>query len=182
MKRWAFALAVLLAIGVGGEAAAQKRQPTQPPPAEQGGDDELMPFSTDDRAMNAAIESARQTYPQFLAAFRNAPQHTQENFAVKLGLETYSGGREHIWVDNLFFRDGRLYGHLANRPQNLPGMQLGSEVEVRADLVSDWTIHTVDGAYGSFTTRVMIERMSPREAQRYRETLAPNPIPPEWQS
>lgn len=181
------ALAAVLALGFASEAAAQKRQPQQQGQQQeglqqQGGGDPIIPFATDDVAMNTAIEEARRTYPQFLAAFRNAPQHTQENFAVKLGLETYDGGREHIWVDNLFLRNGRLYGHIANNPNALPNLRLGSEVEVTPDLISDWAIYTAEGAYGSFTTRVMIERMPAHEAARYREGLARQTIPPGWSS
>lgn len=143
-------------------------------------DDTVLSFSREDAEMNAAIAAAQRTYPQFLADFRAASAAVSGNYMVKVALPTVSGSVEHIWVDNLSWVSGRLHGRLANHPVDLGDLRFGADVEIEAERVSDWAIRSTDGMYGSFTTRVMIERMSPAAAAPYRETLAPTPIPPGW--
>lgn len=164
--------AVLLALGT-------------PAFAQKGGadsDNGVMHFAGDDVQMNAARTAARDSYPQFRAAFNNASAGEREFFMVKLALTDSTGELEHIWVDSLHLNGDRLMGRLANVPVDLPNMSQGSLVEVRADLISDWSITRVDGMYGNFTTRVMIDRMPAREAEPYRAALAPTPLPPDWAS
>lgn len=156
----------------------------QPAWAQKGGrePDPIVEFAEEDAAMNAAIASARETYPQFLAAFRAAPARDSGNFMVKVGMATSDGGEEHIWVSNLS-RDGqRLFGDLANEPQDLPGLHLGSRVEIDHTLVSDWAMTTAEGMYGSYTTRVMLPFIDPHEAAQLRSILTPSPVPAAWSS
>src|SRR5690606_8504564 len=86
----------------------------QPAWAQKGGyePDPIVEFSEEDAAMNAAIANARETYPQFLAAFRAASARDADNFMVKVGMATSDGGEEHIWVSNLSREGERLFGQL----------------------------------------------------------------------
>ena len=151
--------------------------------AQKGADpagDSIMGFAADDVEMNAAIEAARSTFPQFLAAFGRAPATERQYFMVKLGLTDGDGELEHIWVESLYFDGDQLMGHLANVPVHLPNMQQGSPVEVRSEQISDWSITRADGMYGNFTTRVMLERMPAQEAAPYRAAVSATPIPADW--
>ncbi|MBX9746470.1 MAG: DUF2314 domain-containing protein [Hyphomonadaceae bacterium] len=137
-------------------------------------------FDENDAAMAAAIEEARRTYPQFLADFGRAPPFRQGDYMVKVAMPTPDGGEEHIWVDNLR-RDGeRLFGMLANEPGNLPGMHLGSPVEIDHARISDWSISGSEGMYGNYTTRVMLPHMNQAEAEALRESLSRTPLPLDW--
>ena len=144
--------------------------------------DPIVQFSDEDAAMNAAIASARATYPQFLAAFNAAPARDAENYMVKVGMVASGGGHEHIWVSNLRREGERLFGQLANEPQGLPGLHLGSRVEIDHELVSDWAIMSAEGMYGSYTTRVMLPHIDPNEAAQLRQMLTPSPTPAHWSS
>ena len=172
MKRALIALAALLTLAA--PAFAQK--------AAEGAADPTYQFSEEDAAMNAAIAEARRTLPQFLAEFDAAQAHVRENYLVKVGLPATTGNPEHIWVENLRRENGRLVGALANAPAHLPGLRLGSRVEIDEALISDWTIVTAQGMYGSFTTRVMLPHVDAQTAAQIRQTLAPTPLPPSWSS
>jgi uncharacterized protein YegJ (DUF2314 family) len=171
MKRILTALALLC---LAASPAAAQQKPLAPDP--------VVEFSEEDAAMNGAIEEARRTYPQFLADFAAAPAHQTQNYMVKVGLPADGGGQEHIWVDNLRRENGRLVGALANEPVYLPGMHLGSRVEIDDTLVSDWAIITAQGMYGSYTTRVMLPFIDPNEAAQLRAILTESPVPEAWSS
>lgn len=110
-----------------------------------------------DAEMEAAIKKARATYPSFLAKARKPREDAI--YLVKIGLRTPDGSNEHIWVDELSFEGDRVFGKLANEPVNLPGRKLGSRVEVRLNILTDWVIMTEKEREGGFTIDV-IERRS----------------------
>ena len=143
-------------------------------------EDTVVGYHETDARMNAAIDQARALLPLFLQEFRNSG--APGAFTVKAGLRTSDGGREHIWIGDLHYEGEQLVGNLINEPYDLPGMRLGSRVEIAQDEISDWSIATPDGVYGGFTTRVMIEDMPPAQAQQYRTGLnmAAEPTPPWW--
>lgn len=170
--------AALFMLGAGAPAFAQKEEPA----ASEDAGDRVTPFDSEDAEMNAAIDQARQSYARFLADFQAAPERLRQYYMVKVGLPADGGGQEHIWVDTLHMEGERLMGRLANRPVYLPGMELGSPVEVRAEQISDWSITRADGMYGNFTTRVMIGRMSNEEAAPYRRAMSVTPLPTDWVS
>jgi uncharacterized protein YegJ (DUF2314 family) len=139
-------------------------------------------YSDSDAAMNGAIEDARESYPQFLATFRAAPTGSRGAFMVKVGLPTSEGGPEHIWVEDLRFEGQQLVGVLANEPADLPGLNLGSRVEINEAQISDWSIISAEGMYGNFTTRVMLPDLPADQANEFRQMLTPNPLPDSWSS
>ncbi|MCX7360162.1 MAG: DUF2314 domain-containing protein [Alphaproteobacteria bacterium] len=144
--------------------------------------DRVVDYGTSDARMNGAIEQARTLLPIFLAELRSAPEQSRGAFTLKAALPTSNGGREHIWIGNLRQERGQLVGDLINEPYYLPGLSLGSRVEINEADISDWCIATPQGTYGAYTTRVMLEDMSPEEAALYRRqlNLASDPAPPGW--
>jgi uncharacterized protein YegJ (DUF2314 family) len=152
----------------------------QKPEAGAGVEDSVIGYHETDTRMNAAIAQARSLLPLFFEEFRSSD--APGAFTIKVGLITSDGGREHIWIGDLHYDGQQLVGTLINEPYDLPGMHLGSRVEIDSDDISDWTIATADGVYGGYTTRVMIEDMPPTEAERYRVGLqiTPDPTPSWW--
>jgi uncharacterized protein YegJ (DUF2314 family) len=183
MKRFLVALAAMCVAAT--PAFAQKAEDTAPvqltAPTEPGGDHVIAYHDTDTR-MNTAIDQARALLPIFLDEFRAASSQSRGAFTVKVALPTSAGTREHIWAGDLRYDNGQLVGSLVNEPLDLPGLSLGSRVEINEADISDWSISTPDGVYGAFTSRVMIEDMPPDQAAQYREALAltPQPTPPGW--
>lgn len=168
-----YALIALAVVFAATPAFAQK-------PGAEGVQDFVTGYADTDARMNAAIEQARALLPLFLEEFRGTD--APGAFTIKAGLLTSDGGREHIWIGDLHYEGDQLVGNLINEPYYLPGMRLGSRVEIKPDDISDWTIATPDGVYGGFTTRVMLANMAPAEAEQYRASLnmAAQPTPPWW--
>ncbi len=137
-------------------ALAQKVQ-TNP------GADAIIEFSDSDPAMNEAILQARAALPEFLAVLENPPDGTV-GISFKFPLEGY----EHIWVSDVYRVDDTLYGLLSNNPA-APGWALGDGVAVPISDVTDWTYGDASGvAHGAYTVRVMLDRMSPEDAEATR--------------
>jgi uncharacterized protein YegJ (DUF2314 family) len=151
----------------------------QPAFAQQG--DEVVQFDSEDAAMNAAIEEARSTLPQFFGDFNAAPASQRDGFMLKVGMPV-EGGHEHIWVGSLHRENGQLIGELANEPNWMPGLHAGSRVVVDEALISDWAIIASEGMYGSYTTRVMLPYLEPNEAAQVRAMLTRSPTPSHWSS
>lgn len=164
-------LVALMALAISSSAAAEKAPPVQ---------DHVQYYGDSDERMNSAIANARAQLPRFFEVFDGAPAASREAFALKVGLDTPNGGREHIWVGSLRRERGQLVGELADVPENLPGMQLGSRLVIEPDRISDWMIHTPQGIYGGYTMRVMIDDLPEAEARQYRELLAPTLLPEGW--
>ncbi|WP_395644543.1 YegJ family protein [Terricaulis sp.] len=148
----------------------------------EGPQDRVQYFAPSDQAMNDAIAEAHTTLPQFMALLRRTPEGQRGGLMLKVGLDTPDNGREHIWIDSLRYEGDTLVGNLANVPDALPGLRLGSRVEIEPERISDWMIQSPRGIYGAYTMRVMIQTMSPAEAAQYRALLAPTLLPPDWTS
>jgi uncharacterized protein YegJ (DUF2314 family) len=115
----------------------------------------------DDPQMQAAINKARATVPQFVRALRS-PGRTRSGFAVKA---PFSDGRkeEHIWLSPVTY-DGKTFrGTVNNEPVDVKTVRFGQQVEVEPARISDWMYTDNKNLVGGFTLRVIRERMSERE-------------------
>ncbi len=129
-----------------------------------------------DPEVNAAIAEARRTLPE---VWRRMAQRGPGESGLKVALRTSRGGYEHIWVDSIVRQDGRITARLANDPDNIPGLKLGSPVVVDPAAISDWSYRSGGRLYGHFTTRVLLKRASPEEAQQIQALLSPTPLEPD---
>ena len=108
--------------------------------------------------MAAAIARARAMLPEFRRLLA-APKPAMRDFAIKAKFPV-QGGTEHCWVDHLEPRGTDFVGKLANQPDGIHGVRLGSTVEVSEEMITDWA-YSEDGVYfGHFTTKVLLPRMS----------------------
>lgn len=115
-------------------------------------DPPFIDVAEDDAAMNAAMDEARASLPQFWSRFDARGDGARTDFMVKAGMPAAGGGVEHIWVDLDGHTDGQVKGRLANQPL------YGSPVEFSEAIVSDWGYSNGDVLYGHFTTRVLIAK------------------------
>lgn len=124
--------------------------------------EKLIGVAPDDAEMNAAIAQARATLPQFWAKFEAKPAGYSQ-FMLKPGLPTVDGrGPEHIWVDVIERRDGKVVGRLANEPFHLGDLKFGSEVTFSPEIISDWGYSKGDVIYGHYTSRLLMAREEPQ--------------------
>lgn len=153
----ALPLALALASGLSAPALAEQEEHDAIP---------IVNVRDTDAKMNAAIAAARRTLPKFLALLADPPSGTGE-YTFKYPL----GGWEHIWVDHVERRGDSLTGQLANIPER-EGYKLGEAVTVPIGEVTDWAYRDAQGVMqGHRTTRVLLPRLDPADAQSVREAL-----------
>lgn len=131
---------------------------------------EVMDFAKDDAEMNAAIETARATLPQFWSRLA-APAANEADFSLKLGISD-AVGTEHFWCGEI---EGDATGAscvIANTPVNVHVVAQGERVEVDPAIISDWMYYRDDKIVGGETIRVMIPHLDKKEAARMREMMA----------
>lgn len=135
--------------------------------------DELVVVEAVDQAMNAAIDQARATLDVFWTKFDAGEA---DEFQLKAGLTTPNGAIEHVWLTVSGRHDGRIVGRLGNQPVDLVDVNIGDEIQVEPDRVSDWAYFKAGRQYGAFTQRAMLDRADPRTRRQIEAVLSPNPL------
>lgn len=115
-----------------------------------------LPHDHDD--MKRAITEARTRLGEFRKTLEARAADTTQ-FALKVRYPV-AGGHEHIWVGDIETRGSSFHGKIANDPQNIAGVRLGSEVEVDESTISDWAYFRGRKAHGHFTTRALLPHAS----------------------
>jgi len=113
---------------------------------------------SDDDAMNQAIAKAKATYPEFVKAL-SVHDSAAMNGSVKLMFEA-ARSVEHLWVNKLYFADGKLFGVVNNTPLHEVNLKLGDTVEVDRNTVSDWMYVKNGKLQGGYTIRLLYNKMT----------------------
>ncbi|MGI9472512.1 MAG: DUF2314 domain-containing protein [Rubripirellula sp.] len=122
----------------------------------------VIQISDDDPRMIAAVQEARDRWPEFLSAFE---QKAGENFGVKVPISA-GGNTEFIWSEVGAVEQGIIYGRLANEPMNLGDLKLGSQVRARIEDLNDWAYIDAQGeSHGLFTVQVLADAEKQRQQQ-----------------
>ncbi len=137
----------------------------------QGG---IVNVPTQDKAMAAAIDTAKLTLPQFFDRLAK-PEPGDGRFAVKIRYNTGRSGAdgEHIWANEVV-RDGdAVSATINNQPRDIPELKMGQRVTVPMSQLTDW-MFVRDGKYhGAYTLRAMLPFMPPAQAADFKTRLAP---------
>ncbi|MBS0265279.1 MAG: DUF2314 domain-containing protein, partial [Planctomycetes bacterium] len=113
----------------------------------------VIQVSDDDPDMIAAVQKARDSWPQFLSAFE---ARAGQNFSVKAPI-TRDGNTEFIWLDVTAVEGERIYGKLGNEPANLGALKLGSKVSTPIADLNDWGyVDTEGNMQGLYTVAVVM--------------------------
>lgn len=91
----------------------------------------------DDPEMAEAVRKARDTLPEFRAAWQS--RAGDEGFSVKCAI-TRGKITEHIWMRVTSMDDATLRGELGNTPFQLADLKEGDPVEIGPSDVQDWMI------------------------------------------
>lgn len=132
---------------------------------ERRGQPAVVHVSDDDNAVNRAMDEARATVDQFIAAL-NSPQPSQQAFSVKLLVSDGQHG-EHMWVAPVRFDQGKFYGQINNVPERVRGVKLGDEVSVSANEISDWMFVDRGRLIGGYTIRVLRDGLGAAEKRQF---------------
>ena len=106
----------------------------------------------DNPRLREAEDEARKRLPEFEAAFKS---NSGSRFSVKVRLAV-DDKSEHIWINVSEISSASLCGELGNHPVDLPGLHLGSKVEIDRSQVEDWVYRNTAGEpVGMFTVAIL---------------------------
>jgi uncharacterized protein YegJ (DUF2314 family) len=148
-------LALLMALAGGSVARAQEP-------------DRIVNVAADDPEMNAAKARAIATLPDFYQHLAR-PAADESRFMVKFDILP-GDEAEFVWATDLRRSGGTMTGELINQPAFTED-QLGDRVAIAEADIIDWAYFRSSVMQGSFTNRVLIDRMPPDEAAEYRRAL-----------
>ncbi|NBB16059.1 DUF2314 domain-containing protein [Caulobacter sp. SLTY] len=137
----------------------------------------VLNFSEDDRAMNAAIGEARRTLPDFWRRFES-DQQVHDSALLKVRFPVKNGGSEYMWVRDISRPGGKITGILDNVPTLDVGVREGDRVTVDPADITDWVYDRGGRRWGGFTIRVHISRLTGERADQIRQVLSDTPVEP----
>lgn len=137
--------------------------------------DQVVAIPAGDPAMTEAMAQARQSLPVFWAHF-DEPGAEATGYTLKVKLPTAHGSFEHIWVADLDRNGDVITGRIADEPQDMPRLKLGDPISFSSGQVSDWGYASKGQLWGYFTTRVLVTRIPPEDAESLLNVLSPTPI------
>ena len=140
-------------------AAAPGASPMAPRPVQEN----VVAYSTGDKAMQAAKQKGRATLPRFRALIAAGAPGT---YTVKFPL-TQNGATEHIWLQLVGIGDDSFTGLLADVPVNGNKYKLGDRMTVAEADVEDWMIKDGGEIYGGYTVRQAFADMPKEKAAAY---------------
>jgi uncharacterized protein YegJ (DUF2314 family) len=120
-------------------------------------------YSTDDKAMQDAKKSGRSTLKRFHELMAAG---TPGTYTVKFPL-TQNGATEHIWLQLVGFSEGSYIGLLADVPVNGDKYKMGDRMTVTEADVEDWMIRNGKVIYGGYTTRQAFADMPKEQVAKY---------------
>lgn len=111
--------------------------------------------------IDAAMNLAKQRWPEFVSCFHSREQDSEQTFLVKAAFEVSDEEIEHMWVEVFGLEPNYIHGYLLNQPLNSTKLSQGSQVEVAVDQVSDWFCVDENGkGLGNFTAEAIARRTS----------------------
>ncbi|MDP3494965.1 MAG: DUF2314 domain-containing protein [Hyphomonadaceae bacterium] len=124
----------------------------------------------------AASDRAKAKLSFFWEHFE-APEVDEYDFSLKAALPRRDGqpGAEDAWLENIARSDDRIVGELTVNPRYLGELREGAIVEIQPTQIIDWAFMRGDALLGHYTTRVMLPRLDPQQAEWLRPMLAGTP-------
>lgn len=118
-----------------------------------------------DPEMNKVIEMAKQSLDSFDYAF-NHYTRVFTFFGLKKRFQE-NENVEHIWIGNIKFENGIYIGIIDNLPEKITSVKLGDTVKIDKKDISDWMYIKNAELYGGYTIRLLRNRMSESERQKF---------------
>ena len=132
-------------------------------------EDEVIAVEAEDAAMNAAIDEARATVGEFIAALEaQAPEDM--HCAVKAPIED-GEHVEHFWLTGVSYADGVFTGRIDNTPRWVSNVAEGDLYIIAQTDISDWMYFHDGVAIGNRTLVVLFPPMPDEEVAAVPEML-----------
>ena len=126
--------------------------------------------------LSTAVDHARAKLSFFWEHF-DAPEVDEYDFSLKAAIPRRDGqpGAEDAWLENIARSDDRIVGELTVNPRYLGELREGAIVEIQPAQIVDWAFMRGEDLLGHYTTRVMLPRLDPQQAEWLRPLLAGTP-------
>lgn len=133
--------------------------------------DKTIDFSSDDQAMNAAIQKARGNLGSYWKSLAT-PGPGEKDFFLKVAIPyDQNGGREHFWLRDIA-RDGdRIVGTIDNDPNHATHVHRGQRYTFGEADITDWMFRRNGKIVGAETLRVMLPKMPKAQADGFRAQM-----------
>lgn len=128
------------------------------------------------KALAAAADQAR-AHLAYFWRHESAPGDNEYDFRLKAALaRKTSSGPVDEWVETVAKEEGgKLSGQIAADLADAPELHKGDVVEFSESQVKDWAFFSGEKLYGHYTTRVMLPKLPPEQAETLRAMFADNP-------
>ncbi|MBI2497910.1 MAG: DUF2314 domain-containing protein [Opitutae bacterium] len=117
-------------------------------------EDRVIGVSAGDRAMNQAIENARNQLSHFWKVLA-APKNGEDNFCLKVRIKA-DEKVEHLWCTDIRIEKGMVSGAIGNDPEIVKSVRLGQRISIKEADISDWLYIKADKMIGNYTVRPLM--------------------------
>jgi uncharacterized protein YegJ (DUF2314 family) len=124
-------------------------------------DGALYYLALSDPVISAAMHSARESLPGFLALARR-PGPAMERFALKIAL-LGDGGPEFFWIYPFAHVGDRFIGQTGNTPLTLAGPKKGDTIAFGNRDIVDWMYKDAGVIKGNYSARAILRTALPRD-------------------
>ena len=133
----------------------------------------LMHGNTDDPDIRAAMEKARATVGEFLAALQK-PAPNQKQFMVRKAFPTREAGKQQIlWINNVTYDGSLLHGVADDKTASVgAGIPLDGKVSFPPAEICDWMFNEDGKAIGGHMLRALKAKMTEDEWAKIAERIA----------
>jgi uncharacterized protein YegJ (DUF2314 family) len=128
--------------------------------------DEIVFLPLNDATMSAALRSARETLPGFLALAKH-PGPTMEGFAVKIALLARDGP-EYFWIHPFAHVDERFIGQINNTPRSVVNLKMGETVTFTEDEIMDWMYVDAGTMRGNYSAQAILKSALPQDRKAFK--------------
>ncbi len=128
--------------------------------------DEIIFLAPDDTTMTAAVRSARDSLPGFLALAKR-PGPKMEGFAVKIAILAHDRP-EYFWIHPFAHVDERFIGQINNTPRSVVNLKIGDTVTFTESEIMDWLYMDAGKMMGNYSARAMLKSALPQDREAFR--------------
>ena len=124
---------------------------------------------SDDPAMQAAYDKAREQLDYFLKTARSKPEGTQ-GFSVRIGVQE-DGITEFFWIFPFEQYEGEFAGRVSSDPKQVSSVFKGEVIRFSRGQIIDWTFDDkkTNVMHGNYTGCVELQQAAPEYAAQFME-------------
>jgi len=127
---------------------------------------QLASAAMNDAAITAAMRSARETLPGFLALAKK-PRAAMEGFAVKIAIRE-GDGTDYLWIHPFAQIDSQFIGQIGSTPRSLRRLKKGDTVTFAENQIIDWMYMDAGTMRGNYSARAMLNLVLPQEREAFK--------------